>query len=82
MQGHAFLVWGAIGLIAGWLASFVTGGGGLIRYLVSGLIGSFVGGLVLNWAGITLSIGNPFLHEVVAATIGAIIFVFLAKLVT
>ena len=48
MQGHAFLVWGAIGLLAGWLASFVVGGGGLIRYLVSGLIGSFVGGLVLQ----------------------------------
>ena len=63
MQGHAFLVWGAIGLLAGWLASFVVGGGGLIRYLVSGLIGSFVGGLVLQWTGISLPIATPFLHD-------------------
>ena len=81
MLGHPYLIWGAIGLIAGWLASFVVGGGGLIRYLISGLIGSFVGGLVLQWFDISLSISNPFLHEVVVATIGAIIFVFLAKLV-
>ena len=81
MQGHPYLIWGAIGLIAGWLASFVVGGGGLVRYLVSGLIGSFVGGLVLQWAGISLAIANPFLHEVAVATIGAIIFMFVAKIV-
>lgn len=81
MQGHQYLIWGAIGLIAGWLASFVVGGGGLVRYLVSGLIGSFVGGFVLQWAGISLAISNPFLHEVAVATIGAIIFMFVAKIV-
>jgi uncharacterized membrane protein YeaQ/YmgE (transglycosylase-associated protein family) len=81
MQGHPYLIWGAIGLIAGWLASFVVGGGGLVRYLVSGLIGSFVGGIVLQWAGISLAISNPFLHEVAVATIGAIIFMFVAKIV-
>lgn len=81
MQGHAILVSAAVGLLAGWLASFVVGGGGLIRYLISGLIGSFVGGLVLQWTGISLPIASPFLHEVAVATIGAIIFVFLARMV-
>jgi uncharacterized membrane protein YeaQ/YmgE (transglycosylase-associated protein family) len=81
MEGHAFIIWGAVGLLAGWLASFVVGGGGLIRYLISGLIGSFVGGLILQWTGINIPIANSFLHEVAVATIGAIIFVFLARMV-
>ena len=32
-----------LGLVAGWLASFVVGGYGLVQYLISGVIGSFVG---------------------------------------
>ena len=32
-----------LGLVAGWLASFVVGGYGLFQYLISGVIGSFVG---------------------------------------
>lgn len=42
MDVKAILIWVAIGIIAGWLASIVVGGGGLVRYLVSGLIGAFV----------------------------------------
>ncbi|PIY72805.1 MAG: GlsB/YeaQ/YmgE family stress response membrane protein, partial [Rhodobacterales bacterium CG_4_10_14_0_8_um_filter_70_9] len=34
----------AIGLVAGWLASLVVGGGGLLKYIVWGLLGSVVGG--------------------------------------
>ncbi len=34
----------AIGLVAGTLAGFVLGGGGLLRNLIVGVIGSFVGG--------------------------------------
>ena len=48
------IVFLAIGLIAGWLASLVLGGGGLLRNLIVGVIGSFVGGYVLNLAGVRL----------------------------
>ncbi len=56
MDVKAILIWVAIGIIAGWLASVVVGGGGLIRYLVSGLIGAFVGGFLFKLAGINVMI--------------------------
>jgi len=30
-----------IGLIAGWLASFIVGGHGVLRYILTGVIGAF-----------------------------------------
>ena len=30
----------AIGLIAGWLASWIVGGSGLLTYLISGVLGA------------------------------------------
>jgi uncharacterized membrane protein YeaQ/YmgE (transglycosylase-associated protein family) len=70
-----------IGLIAGWLASFVTGGSGLIRYLVSGVLGSFVGSFVLGKLGIHLGIENEIARDIVTAAIGAVIVVFAARLI-
>lgn len=70
-----------IGLLAGWLASVIVGGGGLLRYLLTGVIGSFVGGTVLGALGIDLGIRNTFLSRVVTATIGAIIVVLLARMI-
>ena len=70
-----------VGLVAGWLASFVVGGAGLIQYLLSGIIGSFVGGYVLAAAGLDLGIKNPLLNRIVTATIGAIIVIFIARLI-
>ena len=71
-----------IGIVAGWLASvLVGGGGGLVRYLVTGLIGAFVGGFVFSAAGWKLSFGNEWLEQIVIAAIGAIIVVILARIV-
>ena len=70
-----------IGLVAGWLASFVVGGSGLVRYLISGVIGSFVGGFLLSKAGINLGIGNEIVRDIVIATIGAIVVVLLARFI-
>ena len=44
MGTQALLIFLLIGLVAGFLASLVVGGGGLIRCLLSGIIGAFVGG--------------------------------------
>jgi uncharacterized membrane protein YeaQ/YmgE (transglycosylase-associated protein family) len=71
----------AIGAAAGWLASFVMGGGGLIRYLITGIIGSFVGSYLLSALKIDLGIGNPLMSQILTATIGAIVVVFLARLI-
>ena len=70
-----------IGLVAGWLASFVVGGSGLVRYLISGVIGSFVGGFLLSKVWINLGIGNEIVRDIVTATIGAVIVVLLARFI-
>ena len=70
-----------IGLVAGWLASIVVGGGGLVRYIITGLIGAFVGSFLLSALGINLGIGNPLIAQIVTATIGAIVIVLLARLI-
>lgn len=80
-DSKALLVFLLIGLVAGWLASFVVGGGGLIRYLVSGVIGAFVGGYLLGALGVNLGIKNALASQVVTATIGAIVVVLLARMI-
>ena len=77
----ALLVFAVIGLIAGFLASIVVGGSGLIQYLLSGVIGAFVGGWLLNALGVNLGIKNPLVAQIVTATIGAIVVVLIAELI-
>jgi len=82
MDTQQLVIWAVIGIIAGWLASLVVGGsGGVLRYLITGLIGSFVGGFVFNAAGWKLNLGNEWLEQIVIAAIGAIIVVFLAHFI-
>ena len=71
-----------LGLVAGWLASFIVGGYGVVQYLISGVIGSFVGSLALNRAGINLGIQNEYIRDIVTATIGAVIVMIIAKILT
>lgn len=72
-----------IGLIAGWLASLLLGGsGGLIRYLIIGVIGSFAGGMILNAVGINLGIRNAFVSQVATATIGAVVVLAIARIIS
>jgi uncharacterized membrane protein YeaQ/YmgE (transglycosylase-associated protein family) len=77
----ALVIFAIIGIVAGWLASILVGGGGLIQYLLSGVIGAFVGGYVLRALGVNLGISNPLVAQVVTAPLGAIIVVLLARLV-
>ncbi len=69
-----------MGLIAGWLASWIVGGYGIVQYLISGILGSFVGSFVLNKAGINLGIRNEIGRGITTATIGAIIVMVIAKI--
>ena len=70
-----------IGAIAGWLASWIVGGGGLLTYLISGVVGSFVGGYLFSALKINLPIRNLWLSQIVTATVGAIIVVLVARLI-
>jgi len=80
-NNRALLMFVGIGLVAGLLASLVVGGGGLITYLVSGLIGSLVGGYLFSALRIELGISNPLVRQIVTSTVGAIIVVLLARLI-
>jgi uncharacterized membrane protein YeaQ/YmgE (transglycosylase-associated protein family) len=66
-----------VGLIAGWAAGqLVKGSGfGLLGNLVVGVIGALVGGIVFWALGLT---AHNMIGQVVTATIGAIIALFIA----
>jgi uncharacterized membrane protein YeaQ/YmgE (transglycosylase-associated protein family) len=74
------LIWCVIGLVAGWLASLVLGGGGLVRYLITGLIGAVVGGFLFSFVGVNVNLGNAIVNQIVVAAVGAIVVVFIARL--
>ncbi len=80
MDTRSLLVFLAIGLVAGFLASFIVGGGGLVRYLITGVIGAFVGGYLFSALGISIG-GNALLSQIITSTVGAIIVVLLARLI-
>jgi uncharacterized membrane protein YeaQ/YmgE (transglycosylase-associated protein family) len=80
-QTRELIIFGLIGLAAGFLASLVVGGDGLIRYLITGIIGAFVGGYLFRLLGVNLGIANPIISEIVTAAIGAIIVVLLARMI-
>ena len=81
MDIRALIVFLVIGLVAGWLASLVVGGGGLLRYVISGVLGAFVGGFLLGALGVNLGIGNPLISQIITSTIGAIVVVLAARLI-
>jgi uncharacterized membrane protein YeaQ/YmgE (transglycosylase-associated protein family) len=70
-----------IGLVAGWLASWIVGGSGLLRYALTGVVGSLVGAFLLDRLGIELGIRNPLTSRIVTATIGAVLVILAARLV-
>ncbi len=70
-----------IGVVAGWLASWLVGGSGLLQYIVTGLAGSLIGGFLLERLRIDLGIHNQTASRIVTATIGAVVVVLLARLI-
>jgi uncharacterized membrane protein YeaQ/YmgE (transglycosylase-associated protein family) len=81
MDPKTILTWAVIGIVAGWLASLVMGGGGLLFYLIVGLLGAVVGGFLAKQFKINLNLGNATVNDIVVAAIGAIIVLFIARLI-
>lgn len=81
MPGNSIVAALVIGLIAGWLASVIVGGGGLIHYLIIGLLGSFVGSFLVNYFNIRVGIANALLRDIVISTFGAVVLVVIARLI-
>ena len=74
------------GLIAGWLAGLLLGGGGLIRNLIVGIIGAFVGGALVRYELLQLPAGltnvtnmMPYGTQILISTIGAAIVIVIAR---
>jgi uncharacterized membrane protein YeaQ/YmgE (transglycosylase-associated protein family) len=80
LETNSLIVILVIGLIAGWLAGKIMGGGfGLIGDVVIGVIGAFVGGWL--WATLHLPILGPWwLTAIVSAVVGACILLFIIRL--
>lgn len=69
-----------VGLIAGWLASAIVGGGfGVIGDIVIGIVGAFLGGYLFRRFG--WSAGGGMLGSIIVATVGAIVLLLLLRLV-
>jgi uncharacterized membrane protein YeaQ/YmgE (transglycosylase-associated protein family) len=82
MNTQQLIITAIVGIVAGWLASiFVGGPSSLIGYLITGLIGAFVGNIVLGAAGWKPNFGNEMADSIITSAIGAIIVVILAKLI-
>jgi uncharacterized membrane protein YeaQ/YmgE (transglycosylase-associated protein family) len=78
-----WIVMAVNGLVAGWLAHLVLGGGGLIRDIFVGIIGAFVGGALVHAGYLQLPflIDWPWAHQILVATIGAILIIIIARII-
>jgi uncharacterized membrane protein YeaQ/YmgE (transglycosylase-associated protein family) len=81
MSSESLTVILAVGLIAGWLAGQIVHGTGygIINDLIIGVVGSFIGGWLLPQLGIHLGAG--IITAVINATIGAVLLLFVLRLV-
>lgn len=77
-----FLTWLVIGALAGWLASIITGTNervnGLTNVIV-GVIGAFIGGLVLQMLGTGGTPSGFNLPSILTAVLGAVILLSLVR---
>jgi uncharacterized membrane protein YeaQ/YmgE (transglycosylase-associated protein family) len=73
--------WIIIGLLAGWLAGLLGRGSGFgcIGNLLIGLVGSILGGWIFTKLGI---FGGGFIYSLAAATVGAVVLVLIARLLS
>jgi uncharacterized membrane protein YeaQ/YmgE (transglycosylase-associated protein family) len=78
-----YIIMGLNGLIAGWLAGLLLGGGGLIRNLFVGVLGAFVGGWLVKSGLLKLpfTTGYEYGDQIVVSTIGALLIVILARII-
>lgn len=80
-----FIFWIILGLIAGGLARWIMSGeeqGGWVLTMLLGVVGAFVGG----WLGTLLGFGNNVegalsLASIATATIGAIVILFIYRVI-
>jgi uncharacterized membrane protein YeaQ/YmgE (transglycosylase-associated protein family) len=77
------LVWIIVGGLAGWLASVLVRGGGMgiLMNVIVGIVGAFIGGLIVELFGGTGFTGFN-LWSFIVAVIGAVVLLLVVRLVT
>jgi len=80
----SIIAWLVLGALAGWLASIVTGRNDqmdCITNIAAGIVGAFVGGLIMSQLGGDGVTGFN-LYSILVAFVGAVIVLFILNLVT
>ncbi len=75
------ITWIVLGALAGWIASLITGTDeryGLSANIIIGVIGAFIGGLILQLLGVGAAAGFN-LASLLTAILGAVILLSLVK---
>lgn len=75
------ILWVILGAAAGWLASIIMGTDaqqGAVMNIVLGVIGSLVGGFVMNFFGAPTA-GGFNIYSLIVATLGAILLIWVGK---
>jgi uncharacterized membrane protein YeaQ/YmgE (transglycosylase-associated protein family) len=82
MDLENLIIWLIVGAIAGWLAGTVVRGGGygLIGDIIVGIVGGFIAGFILPPIGFPV-IGGPFIGSIIDSFIGAVILLFVIRLI-
>ena len=73
------IVAAVVGMAGGWFASLLVGGSGLLRYLITGVLGAFAAEHLFEKLNLRLSVGHRLLDQVLVAAIGAACVVLLAR---
>ena len=81
MTIEAVLIIVIIGAIAGWLAGIIVKGFGfgLLGNIVVGIVGAFIAGFLFPSFG--FNFGNAYLGSIIHATLGAVILLFVIRLI-
>lgn len=70
------------GLIAGWLAGLLLGGGGLFRNLIVGILGAFIGGALVQMGVLKLPVDlGVWGNQIAVSTIGALLLIVIARII-
>ena len=81
MTLETLLIWLVVGLIAGWLASAVAGGGfGLIGDIVIGVVGAFIGGFIFRGLHIHVPWGG-IPGTILVAFVGALVLLVILRVI-
>ena len=74
------LLWIILGAIAGWITDMIMASShGLVEDVVLGIIGSFVGGYIMNFFGQPGVTGFNF-YSLIVSVVGAVVLIFLGRL--